>query len=338
VSPATTLGSGRLRSLRRNLIVGAALWTVGFITAVTMVMVVFIERNQGLPRAIHGFFHHVLLSSIVSVSCMTAAVWYFRRGLSSVEHLRARLSAVHRGEDRHVSGHYASEVQPLVDDLNALLAERERRVQRALTKAGDLAHGLKTPLAVLSRDAECAAASGYRELAESLSTQVERMRRQIDYHLAQARAAGVAPGTRSLVAGSTEGLVRTLQQLHADRQIEFEVDISPSHAVRCQREDLEEMLGNLLDNACKWGTSRVRASSAIVTTSVVLTVEDDGPGIEPAMAAHVLQRGVRADERVPGSGLGLAIVNDLAELYGGSIELRRSELGGVSARLELPAA
>jgi signal transduction histidine kinase len=326
------------RSLRRNLIIGAALWTVGFIIAVTMLMVVSLERHQGMPRAIHAVFRNVLFSSMVSIVCMTAAVWFFRRGLSSVERLRERLSAVHRGEDRHVTGDYASEVQPLVDDLNTLLAERERRVQRALTKAGDLAHGLKTPLAVLSRDAECAAAAGHRELAASLSSQVERMRLQIDHHLAQARAAGLAPGTRSLVAPSADGLVRTLQQLHADRRLDFEVDISPSHAVRCQREDLDEMLGNLLDNACKWGRSRVRASSAITNSSIVLVVEDDGPGIEAGMAVHVLQRGVRADERVPGSGLGLAIVSDLAELYGGSIELTRSPLGGVRARLELPTA
>jgi signal transduction histidine kinase len=254
--------------------------------------------------------------------------------------LHTRLTAVHRGEQREVGGHYPSEVQPLVDDLNALLTEREQRVERALAKAGDLAHGLKTPLAVLARDAERAAAAGARELAESMTAQVERMRRQIDYHLAHARAAaaGAGPGTRSLVAPSVDGLFRTLERLHAERAIALRSAVAPGHAVRCRREDLDEMLGNLLDNACKWGRSRVEVESDVAGASIVIAVDDDGPGIDPALAVDVLERGVRADEKVEGTGLGLAIVRDLAEIYGGSIELSRSPLGGVRARLQLPAS
>jgi signal transduction histidine kinase len=230
-------------------------------------------------------------------------------------------------------------VQPLVDDLNALLAERDQRVQRALAKAGDLAHGLKTPLAVLARDAERAEASGDHDLAASMTAQVERMRRQIDYHLAHARAAaaGTGPGTRTLVAASVDGLIRTLERLHADRSMALRSAVAPAHAVRCRREDLDEMLGNLLDNACKWGRSRVEVESEAAGASIVMTVDDDGLGIDPAMAARVLDRGVRADEQVEGTGFGLAIVRDLAEIYGGAIELSRSPLGGVRARLRLPA-
>jgi signal transduction histidine kinase len=197
---------------------------------------------------------------------------------------------------------------------------------------------LKTPLAVLAREAERAEASGQQDLAISVSQQVERMRRQIDYHLAQARAAasGAAPGARCAVAESAEALARTMQRLHAERGLDIQVRVAPAHVVRAQREDVDEMLGNLLDNACRWARSRVEVESSEVDAGMSITVDDDGPGLAPDMWDRVLQRGVRADEAAPGSGLGLAIVRDLAELYGGSISLGRSPAGGLRARLRLP--
>lgn len=144
-----------------------------------------------------------------------------------------------------------------------------------------------------------------------------------------------APGVRCLVLPSVDGLVRTMLRLHAERELAIDVEVSPAHEIRGRREDLDEMLGNLLDNACKWARSRVAISSSIDDASVVLSV-DDGPGLDPSMRAHVLQRGVRADQQVRGSGLGLAIVSDLAELYGGSVVLETSPLGGTRARLQLP--
>jgi signal transduction histidine kinase len=164
------------------------------------------------------------------------------------------------------------------------------------------------------------------------------MRRQVDYHLAQARAAasGATPGARCAVADSAEPLARTLHRLHAERGVAIQVNVAPDHVFRGQREDLDEMLGNLLDNACKWARSRVTIASAACDNSVVITVDDDGPGLDGSMREAVLHRGVRADEAAPGSGLGLAIVRDLAELYGGSIALDASPLGGLRARLQLP--
>jgi signal transduction histidine kinase len=230
-------------------------------------------------------------------------------------------------------------VQPLVNDLNSLLEHRERIVQRALAKAGDLAHGLKTPLAVLAQEAERTESEGQRETASTISLQVERMRRQVDYHLAQARAAtpGNGPGARCPVLSSVEGLTRTLQRIYAARGLAIDVDVPREHFIRGQREDLEEMLGNLLDNACKWAKSRVRIQSIQENGAVVLTVDDDGPGLPAFMRDRVLQRGVRADEAAPGSGLGLAIVRDLAELYEGTIALEASPMGGLRAQLRLPA-
>jgi len=230
-------------------------------------------------------------------------------------------------------------VQPLVNDLNSLLEHREQIVRRALAKAGDLAHGLKTPLAVLHQEADRAEAAGQHETASTISHQVERMRRQVDYHLAQARAAapGALPSAPCPLLPSVQGLARTLLRIYADRGVAIDVDVSPDHSVRGQREDLEEMLGNLLDNACKWAKSRVKIQSAQENSATLITVDDDGPGLPTSMREQVLQRGIRADETAPGSGLGLAIVRDLADLYNGSIALTDSPLGGLRATLRLPS-
>jgi signal transduction histidine kinase len=323
------------------LLIGSILWTLGVFVIISACLIQFLGTHPVPHRFIFMTFNaHLAIAAAVGGLSMLGGAWQVGRSLSVLGLLHTRLASVHRGEQPQVQGHYPAEVQPLVDDLNALLADREQRVRRALAKAGDLAHGLKTPLAVLARDARRADASGHTELASSLIDQVERMRRQIDYHLAHARAAAASagPGTRAAIAPAVDGLIRTLQRLHADRQMTFDVAIAADHAARCQREDLEEMLGNLLDNACKWGRTRVRVESARADAAIVIDVDDDGPGLDPALAARVLERGVRADEAVEGSGLGLAIVRDLAEIYGGTIELTGSPLGGLRARLRLPSS
>ncbi|HEX7184646.1 MAG TPA: sensor histidine kinase [Thermoanaerobaculia bacterium] len=274
-----------------------------------------------------------------AVAFIVWGLFLVRRALAPFGTLRASLSSVREGRSQRIEGDHPAEVQPLVNDLNALLEDRERAITRALTTAGDLAHGLKTPLAVLAQEAEQADAAGHHDLATTLRQQVERMQRQVDYHLARARAtasARAAPGLRCSVLPSVEGLVRTMRRLHAGRELRIDADVSPAHEIRGRKEDLDEMLGNLLDNACKWARSRVAISSAIDDTQLLISVDDDGPGLDPSMRAQVLQRGVRADQQVRGSGLGLAIVSDLAELYGGSVTLEPSPLGGTRARLQLP--
>jgi signal transduction histidine kinase len=271
---------------------------------------------------------------------MIAGLWQVKRGLAPFERQRAHLAGVRDGKTARVAGIYPAEVQPLVDDLNALLDQRERAVARAQAKAGDLAHGLKTPLAVLLQEADRLRQRGDRSHATSIAQQAERMRRQIDYHLAHARAAasGAALGARCAVADSTEGLARTLRRLYGDRGIAIDIVVAPDLCVRVQREDLDEMLGNLLDNGCKWARTGVSVGAAACgDRAIVIHVDDDGPGLDPSLRISVLQRGVRADEALPGSGFGLAIVRDLAELYGGTITLGAAPAGGLRARLELPA-
>ena len=327
-------------SLRARVLLGAVLWTTGSLRRERRDHDRIMFHHPGAPRFFHGVFAHVTAVSILALLCMLAGFSQVRRGLSPVNRLRERLAAVHQGRERRVDGTYPAEVQPLVNDLNALLDHREQAVRRAVARAGDLAHGLKTPLAVLSHEADRAASAGQVELAAAVTQQVEVMRRQVDSHLAHARAAasGATPGAQCSVAESADGLARTMQRLHADRGLAISVRVPPEHSVRCQREDLDEMLGNLLDNACKWGRTRVAIESTAAPASIVITVDDDGSGIDPSMRDVVLQRGVRADEAAPGSGFGLAIVRDLAELYGGAIALDRSPDGGLRAQLTLPAA
>jgi len=324
-----------LRSLRGRVMMGAVLWTLGLFAVITILLTL----STTAMRSVAIIHSHIEVSAVIAVACMAAGFALVRRALVPFDRIRRRLSEVRDGTERQLSGAYPSEVQPLVDDLNALLEHRERAVARAVSKAGDLAHGLKTPLAVLAQEAERTEAAGHHDLAATMSQQVERMRRQIDYHLAHARAAasGATPGARCSIVASVEGLSRTLLRIHESRGIAIDVNIAGDHCVRGQREDLDEMLGNLLDNACKWAKSRVAIDASSSGAAVVVTVDDDGPGLEASMRDLVLQRGVRADEAAPGSGLGLAIVRDLAELYGGSISLGAAPMGGLRATLQLPA-
>jgi signal transduction histidine kinase len=322
-------------SLTVRLLVASLAWTGGLLYITHITSVYIIVGAQAFTR-----FQRITLMLMLALSCMAFGAWIIRRAIRSFGILKRRMIDVHEGRARTVTGDYASEVQPVVNALNALLAHQDRRVREALAKAGDLAHGLKTPLAVLSHEARRAAAEGHYELAATLSQQIERMRGHIEYHLAHARAAasGATPGARCSVAVSAEAIARTLERLHAERHVVIEVNVPADHVVRGQREDLDEMLGNLLDNACKWTRSRVAVSSSNGDGRIIITVDDDGPGIAAAMRETVMQRGVRADEALPGSGFGLAIVRDLADLYGGSIALGVSPLGGLRASLQLPQA
>jgi len=327
-----------LRSFRGRILLGAFLWTLGLVPLVHLIFSTVHHQKQPAGQILVVHVDPVTTLGFAFL-CMVGGIWQVRAGLSSFGRLRRQLSGVREGSGRRVEGAYPIEVQPLVNDLNSLLEHRERTVRRAMAKAGDLAHGLKTPLAVLAQEADRAEAAGQREMASTISLQVEKMRRQIEFHLAHARAAGSGdvPGARCPVLPSVEGLTRTLLRIYAARGLSIQVDVSPHHVIRGQQEDLEELLGNLLDNACKWAKSKVKVHSVQEDSVVVITVDDDGPGLATSMRDVVLQRGVRADEAEPGSGLGLAIVRDLVELYEGTFSLEDSPMGGLRARLRLPA-
>lgn len=321
-----------LRSLRSRLIVASVLWTAGLLAAMHMASMLFLHVFPSMRGISVG---------TVALSGMLMA-WGFlvaRYSLTPFGRIRAGLASIVRGESRRVEGSYPVEVQPLINEVNSLLEDRESAVKRALMTAGDLAHGLKTPLALLAQEAERLAAEGNAEAAETIHRQVERMSRQVNYHLARARAtaSGAAGASRCAIAPSAEALVRTLQRLYASRSLTIAAEIAADLSARVEREDLEEMLGNLLDNAWKWARAEIRLTAARSEATIVLLVDDDGSGLEPGQREAVMQRGVRLDEAAPGSGLGLGIVRDLAHVYGGSITLEDSPLGGLRARLTLPA-
>ena len=325
-------------SLRTHILIGAVLWTIGLFAIAGVAVTQAMLWHPHVPVVVHDAFSYVVPVSLGAAACMVLGFIQVRGGLSAMDRLRVRVAAVHDGSERRVDGSYPSEVQPLVDDLNGLLEQRENAVRRALAKAGDLAHGLKTPLAILSQDAERAALEGETELAGSIAQQVERMRRHVEYHLAHARAAasGGRGAARCSIRESVDGLARALLRLHAARGLTIDVEVGEGETVRCGREDLDEMLGNLLDNACKWAHRRIVVSAGRAGGRQVISVDDDGGGLSEEKREEVLRRGVRADEAAPGSGLGLAIVRDLAELYGGSIGLDASPMGGLRATVRLP--
>ena len=326
-----------LHSLRWRILLGAFLWTLGLVPLVHLLFSTVHHQTHPAGRVVMVRVDPTT-TLVFAFFCMLGGISQVRAGLRPLSRLRRQLSGVRDGSSRRVEGAYPIEVQPLVNDLNSLLEHRERTVRRALAKAGDLAHGLKTPLAVLAQEADRADAGGQHEMAATIGQQVEKMRRQIEFHLAHARAAGSGnvPGSRCPVLPSVEGLTRTLLRIYAARELAIQVDVPPGHVIRGQQEDLEEMLGNLLDNACKWAKSRVKIQSTQEDGAVVVTVDDDGSGLAASMRDVVVQRGVRADEAAPGSGLGLAIVRDLVELYEGTFWLEDSPMGGLRARLRLP--
>jgi len=288
-------------------------------------------------------FKETLTMSLIlmGLALILAVILQVILGLKPLKLLRTRLAAIHRGDADRLTGRYPSEVAPLVKDLNNLLDHNAQVIQRARTHAGNLAHALKTPLAVLSNEADATEGA----LGRTLSEQVAVMNELVTRHLARARAAGGlgAPGLRADIGEITAGLKRTLQRIYAHRGPDDDEGVTISLVnVRGQfvvgdNQDIEEMLGNLMDNACKWSKGRVRVRVELQGKSTIISVDDDGPGVPEELRDDILKRGKRLDENTPGSGLGLNIVSDLAEMYLGSLELSASDLGGLRVQLTLPA-
>lgn len=282
-----------------------------------------------------------LALAVLGAGLVIAAITQVAIGLAPLHRLRRALSFVRDGKAQRLEGDFPSEIKPLVEEFNAVLSQNTEIVVRARTQAGNLAHALKTPLAVLANAARAGKDEERSELARLVVEQVDAATRQVAYHLSRARAAAAVavPGARTAIQPLVAGLIKTMQHLHAQRGLALDAaPIEDQLAFRGEEQDLQEMLGNLLDNACKWAKRRVTVHTARDRSDVVITVEDDGKGLSPGEREAMLRRGARADERVPGSGLGLAIVDDLARLYGGRLDLGQSSLGGLRAILTLPAA
>lgn len=279
------------------------------------------------------------LAILGAILLLTMAI-QVRFGLRPLRRIGEALSDIRSGRARRLEGSVPREIAPLARELNALLDHNEAVVDRARRHVGNLAHALKTPLSVLGNEARAKSGNEDTRLARLVEEQTAIMGRHVDHHLTRARAAarGRVIGARTPVRPAIESLVRVMERLHAERNINFDVSADAGLAFRGERQDLDDMLGNLMDNAGKWARTQVRVTVEGESDTLVVTVEDDGPGIDEAVREQVFDRGARLDETVPGSGLGLAIVRDLAELCGGSVALKQAEIGGLRAELRLPRA
>ncbi|MDJ1159013.1 sensor histidine kinase [Chelatococcus sp. SYSU_G07232] len=261
-----------------------------------------------------------------------------RYGLLPLIRLRKAVADVRRGDAEHIEGKYPHDIAPLAGELNLMIDANREILGRARTHVGNLAHALKTPLSVIVNEADGMPGP----FADKVREQAAVMRDQINYYLDRARAAALAGtlGTVTEVAPVLVGLKRALGRIYRDRDLAVEVAVPEGTRFRGERQDFEDMVGNLADNACKWAQARVAVAVDVFPdgerSTLQIVVDDDGPGLPPEARSEVMRRGKRLDETKPGSGLGLAIAADLADLYGGTLVLDDSPLGGLRAVLRLP--
>jgi signal transduction histidine kinase len=278
----------------------------------------------------------------LGIVLLLTTIFQVRFGLAPLKRISESIADIRSGRAERLEGEFPVEIDPLARETNALIDANREIVERARTHVGNLAHAIKTPLSVIVNEA---GAHGADPFARKVLEQADVMRDQVAHHLERARIAArvTIVGTVAEVAPAIEALQRTMEKIHRDRGIVIEVKADPEAKFRGERQDLEEMAGNLVDNACKWASSRVfievlveRPAGPGAGPMLRIIVDDDGKGLSAAERAKVSRRGQRLDESKPGSGLGLSIVVDLAGLYGGSLSLGNAPIGGLRAELVLP--
>ena len=282
-------------------------------------------------------FALIVAFAALAIALAIGAAFQVRFGLRPLRQLQRELASIRGGERERIMDAYPSEVAPLAEELNLLISANRDILERARTQVGNLAHALKTPLSVIVNEADSAPG----QLAGKVQEQAQIMRDQISFYLDRARAAarGGALGAATQIAPSIEALLRAFSKIYGDKGVIFSGGADPRLRFLGERQDLEEMIGNLLDNAGKWAKSRVTIDVCVEGASrptLRVTIDDDGPGLASHLRAAATQRGRRLDETKPGSGLGLSIVVDLAAAYGGSLQLNDSPSGGLHAELRLP--
>jgi len=279
---------------------------------------------------------------VLALALLGSTALAVRFGLRPLRALQEGVAAIRRGEAEHIGGDYPEDIAPLAAEVNLLLDANREIVERARTQVGNLAHALKTPLSVILNEADADSPT----LADKVKAQAEVMRRQVTFYLDRARAAARAGsvGAATEVRPVIESLVRTFEKVYRDRGLSFSIDAPDGLRFRGETQDLTDLVGNLVDNAGKWADRQVTISASrdplpdsAGRSYFITRIDDDGPGLEPQARASAVRRGQRLDESRPGSGLGLAIVVDLASIYGGSMRLEDSPLGGLRATLRLPA-
>jgi len=320
----------RLRLVERNIDLGDE---GHYLVAVAGDAAEITEETRGFDQEL------VITFSILAMVLLITTMFQVRFGLAPLKRITGSLAAIRAGTAERLAEDFPDEIAPLARETNALIEANKEIVERARTHVGNLAHALKTPISVMVNEA---ATRGGDSFAEKVREQANIMRDQVARHLERARLAARLTVVSSItdVAPVVTALARTMEKIHHDRGIAIEVDADADARFRGERPDLEEMIGNLVDNACKWATSRVAVEVAREKSGQVLriAVDDDGRGLSRSEREQVSHRGQRLDESKPGSGLGLSIVVELAHLYGGKLELGAAPIGGLRAELTLPAA
>jgi signal transduction histidine kinase len=298
--------------------------------------VITADRSE-VEQEVNAFVKWLLLMlAIFAVGFILASFLIVRIGLMPLRQATDRLADIREGKADKIDGSFPLEIQPLIDETNSLIRANNGIIERARTQVGNLAHSLKTPLAVLRNEA-LKARPAMREIIEN---QVSAMQGQVQIYLDRARIAARSGSVTSRTDGRPvlERLARAIGKLNPE--LDIAVDLGPGGVIFAgEAQDLEEMVGNLLENAAKFANARIRLSATTDSSKrLTISIEDDGPGMTLDQAAEAMKRGMRLDETKPGSGLGLSIVKDIASEYGGNIRLERASLGGLAARLHLPAA
>lgn len=291
---------------------------------------------QAFRNALYAFL------GVLGAGLMAAIFFQVRYGLKPMTVMQQKLNDIRSGRIEMLEGDFPREMQPVADELNLLVQSNFEIIDRARMQVGNLAHALKTPISVLTNEARDTPGP----LADKVKEQIGIMRDQVNLYLDRARRAARAQtiGAATEVEPVLQSLARTLQRINRDKGIEIVVSCVPGLKFRGERQDLEEIVGNLMDNACKWSKSRVEARGTLLTAAgedgrpwMLIEVDDDGPGLRPDQRATALRRGQRLDESKPGSGLGLNIVSETTGMYGGKVTLEHAALGGLSVVLKLPA-
>jgi signal transduction histidine kinase len=325
----------RLRTLERNIDLGEE---GRFLVAVAGDAAEIDDETRSFDRAL------LITFAVLAIVLLLTTTFQVRFGLAPLNRISEGLAAIRSGAAERLEGRFPVEIAPLARETNALIEANREIVGRARTHVGNLAHALKTPISVMMNEAT---AHGQDPLALKVREQTEIMRDQVTRHLERARlAARVAViGTVTEVGPVVTALARTMEKIHHDRGVAIAIDAAEHARFRGERQDLEEMIGNLVDNACKWAQSRVaveafseKPDASGERRLVRIVVDDDGPGLSPQQREQVARRGRRLDETKPGSGLGLSIVMELASLYGGGLTLGTAPIGGLRVELVLPGA
>lgn len=325
----------RLRLVERNIDLGE---DGIYLVAVAGDAAEITEETRSFDRALAITF------GILAVVLLLTTLFQVRFGLAPLKRISEGIAAIRAGGAERLAGEFPEEIAPLARETNALIDANKEIVERARTHVGNLAHALKTPLSVMVNEASARSRDPF---ATKVLEQAEIMRDQVARHLKRARLVArlTVIGSVTDIAPVATALARTMAKIHRDRGIAVDVRAEEGVRFRGERADLEEMIGNLVDNACKWAATRVvieaageRGGPANAEATVRIVVDDDGPGLSPSERAEAAMRGRRLDETKPGSGLGLSIVTELAALYGGGLALGTAPLGGLRAELTLPGA